>query len=116
MKKISKAALLGGTAAAVIAATIGVAAPAQAYVDEPFIVCPSGRSGVATSVTSCAFADNVRYSYLTQPGQVVTAYSPVTTQYYTMQCGEGFVAELNNGATVRSARCVGGNNAVVIVW
>ena len=40
MKKISKAALLGGTAAAVIAATIGVAAPAQAYVDEPFIVCP----------------------------------------------------------------------------
>ena len=116
MKKITKAALMGGAAAAAIAATIGIAAPAQAYVDESFIVCPSGRSGVATSVTSCAFADNVRYSYLTQPGQVVTAYSPVTGQYYTMQCGEGFRAYLNNGTTVRSARCVGGNNAVVVIW
>ena len=48
-------------------------------------------------MTSCAFADNVRYSYLTQPGQVVTAYSPVTGQYYTMQCAEGFRAYLNNG-------------------
>ena len=114
MTKISKAALLGGAAAAAIAATVGVAAPAQAY--EGFNVCPSGRSGVATSVTSCSFADNVRYSYLTQPGQVVTAYSPVTGQFYTMQCGEGFVAHLNNGATVRSARCVGGNNAVVVLW
>ena len=115
-KKISKAALLSGAAAAAIAGTVGVAAPAQAYVDEAFLICPSGSSGVATSVTSCAFADNVRYSYLTQPGQVVTAYSPVTGQYYTMQCGEGFRAYLNNGAIVNSARCVGGNNAVVVVW
>ena len=67
-------------------------------------------------MTSCAFADNVRYSYLTQPGQVVTAYSPVTTQYYTMQCAGGFTAYLTNGAVVNSARCVGGNNAVVVVW
>ena len=103
-----------GAAAAL--AAVSLAPSANAYVDEPFIVCPSGGSGVATSVTSCAFADNVRYSYLTQPGQVVTAYSPVTGQSYTMQCGEGFVAHLNNGATVRSARCVGGNNAVVVLW
>ena len=104
--------------AALAALSIGlVAAPvAQAYVDEAFLVCPSGRSGVATSVTSCAFAENVRYSYLTQPGSVVTAYSPVTEQYYTMQCGEGFRAYLNNGMTVRSVRCVGGNNAVVVLW
>ena len=116
MKKITKAALLGGAAAAAIAATVGVAAPAQAYVDESFLICPSGSSGVATSVTSCAFADNVRHSYLTQPGQVVTAYSPVTGQHYTMQCAEGFRAYLNNGMTMRSARCVGGNNAVVVIW
>ena len=116
MSKITEAALMGGAAAAAIAATVGVAAPAQAYVDEAFLICPSGSSGVDTSVTSCAFADNVRYSYLTQSGQVVTAYSPVTGQHYTMQCAEGFRAYLNNGTTVRSARCVGGNNAVVVIW
>ena len=68
-------------------------------------------------MTSCAFADNVRYSYLTQPGQVVTAYSPVTGQSYNMQCAGGFTAELHGGATVvNSVRCVGGNNAVVVIW
>ena len=103
-------------ACAALAIGLGMAAPANAYVDETFLICPSHRSGVATSVTSCAFADNVRYAYRTQPGQVVTAYSPVTGQYYTMQCGEGFTAQLTNGALVNSARCVGGNNAVVIVW
>ena len=67
-------------------------------------------------MTSCAFADNVRYSYLTQPGQVVTAYSPVTGQYYTMQCAEGFRAYLNNGTTVRSARCVGWSMTTPMSW
>jgi hypothetical protein len=110
MKKLIAAAGFG----AAIATTVALAPSANAY--ENFYVCPSGRSGVATTVTSCAFADNVRYSYLHENGHVVTAYSPVTEQFYNMQCGEGFVAELNNGATVRSARCVGGNNAVVIVW
>ena len=46
MKKITKAALMGGAAAAAIATTVGVAAPANAYVDESFLICPSGRSGV----------------------------------------------------------------------
>ena len=32
-----------------------------------------------------------------------------------MQCGEGLVAELDNGAT-GGRPCVGVNNAVVIVW
>ena len=115
MSKISKAALVGGAAAAAIAATVGVAAPANAIVDN-FLVCPSRHSGIATTVTSCPFAENVRYAYLTQYGQVVTAYSPVTGMAYNMQCAPGFIAELNDGRTVPSVRCVGGNNAVVIVF
>jgi len=87
-----------------------------ARADELFITCPSGRSGVATTVTSCEFADNVRMNFFRQGGPLVTTYSPVTGQYYTMQCSGGFTAHLNNGAYVSSARCVGGNNAVVIVW
>ena len=43
MKKITKAALVGGAAAAAIAATVGVASPAQAYVAYPFLVCPDGK-------------------------------------------------------------------------
>ena len=107
----------GAIGAVAVAAAVSLAPSASAYTgNEAFLVCPSGRSGVATSVTSCAFADNVRHSYLTQHGQVVTAYSPVTGHSYTMQCAEGFVASLNNGSVVRSARCVGGNNAVVVIW
>ena len=92
------------------------AAPAQAAPVDYFIACPSGHSGVATTVTSCAFAENVRYSYLQQYGQVITAYSPVTGMYYNMQCAPGFIAHLKYGPTVPSVRCVGGNNAVVIVF
>ena len=51
-----------------------------------FDVCPSGMSGVSTADTSCAFADNVRWAWYSQPGTIVTAYSPVTHQAYTMQC------------------------------
>jgi hypothetical protein len=58
----------------------------------------------------------VRYAYLTQPGSVVQAYSPVTGMYYNMQCGSGFRAYLASGGVVNSVRCVGGNNAVVIAW
>ena len=81
MKKIT----IGGSAAVVIAsgALLFAAAPAHADV---FTVCPSGMSGVSTDDTSCAFADNVRYSWYAQPGTIVTAYSPVTHQTYTMQC------------------------------
>lgn len=90
------------------------AAPAQAT---DFIGCPSGHSGVATTVTSCEFAESVRGAYLASGGSsYITAYSPVTGQYYDMQCEPGFIAHLNYGATVPSVRCVGGNNAVVIVY
>lgn len=81
-----------------------------------FLICPDGHTGVATSVTSCQFAVNVRYSYLHQGGPTVIAYSPVTGGTYEMQCHVGFTSHLSNGQTVDSVRCVGGNDAVVILW
>jgi hypothetical protein len=56
----------------------GMAASAHAAGGELFLVCPDGHSGIATTVTSCPFAENVRIAYLTQGGPVVVAYSPVT--------------------------------------
>jgi hypothetical protein len=84
--------------------------------DEEFVVCPDGHSGIATTVTSCAFAHNVRMAHLNQYGPAVVAYSPVTGMAYDMQCAPGFIAHLATGYTVPSVRCVGGNNAVVIVF
>ena len=49
---------------------------------ENFTICPSGLSGVSTADTSCAFADNVRRAWYSQPGTIVTAYSPVTGLAY----------------------------------
>lgn len=80
-KLLTAAAVAIGSAATAL--TMATAAPAHA--DELFIGCPSGHSGVATTVTSCAFAENVRYNYIAQGGQIVTAYSPVTGRYYNMQ-------------------------------
>ena len=79
-----KKTLIGGIAAAAIALGITLAAPGAR--PTVFTVCPSGMSGVATDDTSCAFADNVRWAWYSQPGTIVTAYSPVTHQSYTMQC------------------------------
>ena len=97
MKKALGIALAGIAAAG----SVSLAAPANA---DYFTVCPSGLSGTATDDTSCAFADNVRYSWYSQPGTIVTAYSPVTRQTYTMQCtptGTTFWSE--------AKRCVGVN-------
>ena len=72
---------------------------------ENFTICPSGESGVSTADTSCAFADNVRWAWYSQPGTIVTAYSPVTGLYYTMQC--------TSTATTfwyEAKRCVGMNS------
>jgi Ca-activated chloride channel homolog len=89
------------------------AAPTQAT----FLVCPDGHTGVATSVTSCQFAMNVRDSYLRQGGPTrLIAHSSVTGQTYEMECHAGFTARLSNGMTVDSVRCVGGNGAAVILW
>ena len=107
MKRIIAASFIAGAA-------VGLASPAHA--DEVFNICPSGQDGVATTVTSCGFADNVRWAYFHQYGPIVDAYSPATQQVYSMQCAAGFVSRLNTGVTVTSVRCVGGNDAVVILW
>lgn len=71
---------------------------------DTFTVCPSGMSGFATDDTSCAFADNVRYSWYAQPGAIITAFSPVTGQTYKMQC-TGTMTDVWGPAK----RCVGVN-------
>ena len=82
-----------------------------------FIVCPSGRDGVASAVTSCAFADNVRRVYYNQ-GQPdgLVAYSPVTDESYLMQCFGPYRATFTDGDVQDVVKCVGGNDAEVVVW
>jgi len=89
----------------------------RAHADETVDICPSGSSGVATTVTSCAFADNVRAVWSAQGGpSVVTVYSPVTDGIYTMYCDPSHIIRFNNGVTKYAVRCAGGNAAVVWVW
>ena len=49
-------------------------------------------------------------------GPVVVAYSPVTGMAYNMQRGSGFAAHRSTGVTVPSVSCVGGNDAVVVLF
>jgi hypothetical protein len=104
---LSKKTIVGGIAATVTAtgALLFAATPARADV---FTVCPSGMTGVATDDTSCAFADNVRWAWYAQPGTIVTAYSPVTHQSYTMQC-----ASTATTYWPVAKRCVGLNSSGV---
>lgn len=95
--------------------SLGIAAPAQADAQEVFYECPSGHSGVVTMVTSCDFADNVRANFYRQDGWLIDAYSPVTGQFYTMQCGP-YLADMTDAIQIRATRCAGGNNAVVVFW
>ena len=67
-------------------------------------------------MTSCEFALNVHKSYLSQGGPTMIAYGPVTGDTYEMECHAGFTSHLSNGMAVDSVRCVGGNDAVVILW
>jgi hypothetical protein len=78
-----KKAITATVGAALISGALLGAGAARA---DAFTVCPSGMSGVSTGDTSCGFADNVRWAWYSQPGTIVTAYSPVTHQSYTMQC------------------------------
>lgn len=82
---------------------------------ETFTTCPSGLSGVATTDTSCAFADNVRRSFYLQPSWTIITTSPVTGKFYTMQCSRTVtdVWEWDN-----PKRCVGVNDsgAVLVVY
>lgn len=99
--------------AALALAALALAAPAQA---DTFAVCGSGHAGVSTTVTSCAFAENVRMSYLTQGPGLVSAYSPTTGSMYTMTCLTGFTAQIGYGPAVPSVRCTGGDSAVVWIF
>jgi peptidoglycan hydrolase-like protein with peptidoglycan-binding domain len=64
-----------------------------------------GGGVFAGSNTSCQFAQNVRQTYFSVPGESVEidVYSPVTQQTYTMACVK----------TGDQVTCRGGNNAVV---
>lgn len=104
---------LGVVIGALMAGGIAFSAPASA---EEFEMCPDGHEGVAEGRTTCAFADNVRSAYQNEPGPLYHAYSPVTGEMYVMQCQGGFTANLIGGARVDSVRCVGGDDAVVILW
>lgn len=88
----------------------------RAHADSLFEMCPSGRDGIATGVTSCPFADNVRRAWFTQPGNEVVAYSPVTGQEYVMGCVTGYLAHFTGGQAVTAVKCFGGNDAEVVIW
>jgi hypothetical protein len=93
-------------------------APAPAPNHGRFAVCPSGHDGVVSGTpTSCAFADNVRRAYYNQgqPDSLV-AYSPVTDESYLMQCFGPYRATFTNGDAQDVVKCVGGNDAEVVVW
>jgi hypothetical protein len=78
-------------------------------------MCPSGLSGIATTVTSCPFADNVRFAFFRSPNDV-EAYSPVTGRWYDMDCKPGYVAYFTSGHSRVATKCFGGINAEVVVW
>ena len=62
-------------------------------------------TGVSTGgETSCPFAKNVAQAYRVDPGDTVTAYSPVTEKTYTMTCTPG-----------SPVVCRGGRNAIVYI-
>lgn len=99
--------------AATLAALPLMAAP-LAHADV-FDVCPSGSSGIVTSVTSCPFADNVRASWMNAPSSFITAYSPVTGRAYSMACGNQVVM-FTSGQSRVAVQCQGGNDAMVVFW
>lgn len=103
------------TAATLPALGIGLASPAHA--DESFDVCPSGNSGVATSVTSCAFADSVRSRYFAEGGgrTLLVVSSPVTGEQYEVRCDPS-ISHFSDGSSKTTVRCTGGNDAVVVFW
>ena len=113
MKTIATAAL--AAAAVTTAPAWGLAGPARA--DESFDTCPSGNSGVATSVTSCAFADNVRGQYFAEGGgrTLLVVDSPVTGEKYEVRCDPA-ISHFNDGTSKTTVRCTGGNDAVVVFW
>jgi hypothetical protein len=78
---------------------------------------PNGfqHSGVGNDHTTCSFAENVRLGFAAHPGWTVVAPSPVTGEFYTMDCRR-VPGTLPNGVPVENVRCQGGNDAVVGLW
>ena len=74
-----------------------------------FVDAEFGRSAVGSNVTTCQFAEAVRYQYVNQPirGQKISlnVYSPVTGETYPMWC-----------VGTRVVTCTGGTNAVVYLY
>ena len=106
---------VGEVAVAVAITAVGLALAGPAHADGVFDICPSGHTGVMSGTpTSCAFADNVHDAWHSQQSNPVTAYSPVTGQYYTMTCVPG--NSTVSGIHVDGWTCYGGNNAQVVLW
>ncbi len=74
-----------------------------------FVDTEFGKSAVGSNITSCQFAEAVRYQYVNQSfrGQTVAlnVYSPVTGQTYLMSCVGSHVVT-----------CTGGTDAVVYLY
>ena len=100
--KLNKGLTLCSLAGFAAAGTLGFAVPTAKA--DTFTVCPSGLTGVATADTSCQFADNVRISWYSQPGEIIMAFSPITGQAYTMQCTPAATT-----IWAEAKRCVGVN-------
>ena len=81
--------------AALTAVSIALIAAPSAHA-EPWVMCPSGISGVANDSTSCEFADSVAIAWRNSPRYVVDAYSPVTGRLYRMSCAPNTVS-INGG-------------------
>ena len=93
-------------AAKTASATPSTASPAQpAQPAEPAGTSCGGNVSAGAN-TTCPFALNVAYEYLNQGGgtRTIDVLSPVTGQYYTMNCVSGVPSV-----------CRGGNNAVVYI-
>lgn len=104
-------AIIGGI---LVTGALLLSAPTAAA-DPAFSICPSGSSGVIGEHTSCAFADVVAGGYY-RHGSEFNAYSPVTGQWYRVECVSGYLANFTNGAQFLAARCFAGNDAQVVVW
>jgi hypothetical protein len=92
-------------------------APPPPFGTDIFTICPDGHEGVVGGHTSCAFAANVRQIfYASGMSNNFTAYSPVTGDGYEMTCVGRYQAYFNDGSTMISTRCYGGDNAEVVVW
>lgn len=95
----------------------GAAPPPASGGTNVFTICPDGHEGVVGGHTTCAFAENVRRDfYATGMSNHFTAFSPVTGDAYQMTCVGRYPAYFDDGSTMISTRCYGGDNAEVVIW